>query len=421
MKTLSRKIHEDFEEIEAYKTERDPYAAITEGEIKDLLTAEARHEALVERAIVRGSGGVRIDPSSCDGRFLLFASSLFSLQGRLANSSEPVVKRVPTTWAKRPGSRLTRLGREIWGVCARYADAIRDGREWLERYGGLRLHPSVAVAFDAVRAEWELVTELINPDQAVVDGSYEQSAVEAIERFGLTIRRESAGMPFRNRLSAHEAKANDNFRSAARLLGALFRRHSKMLILRVDLYLRSGVRAWESTPEVHKALEGYLRSLRDGGVVPGYLGFILKRENGVARGVHFHLLVMLDGHEHLSAYYFTELLGKAWAQRVGPENASYYNCYGGSNSYKFNGLGAVHASDVRKLLGLRLAIWYMSKQDCLLHVEGEGVRHFRRSPIPRSSVKRGAPRQCHGAAEVIKSMLGGPRSRIPRVLVNRKR
>lgn len=397
----------------------DPYSVVTQEEINGLLQAEARHQALAERTVIRmASGGIDVDPNSCDGRFLLFASSLLSLHGRLVGSDEPVLRQVKTTWAKRPGRKLTKLGREIWGVCNRYADAVHSGDEWLQRYGGLRLHPSVSVVLDAVCAEWCSVIEITNPDIAVAEGESIESALSAVDRFCASIRSRSSRLAFRNQINAHDRKADSNFRSAMKLIGALFSSRARMLVLRVDLYIRSEGRSWKAGADVEAALDGFLRSVRDGAVVPGYLGFILKRENGVSRGVHFHLLVMLDGHEHKATYYLTSLLGEAWVSRIGADRASYFNCYGRSDSYLFNGLGLVHYTDVRKLLGLRLAIWYLSKQDCLLHVDGERVRHFRRSVLPRATGKRGAPRLRQGC-EIVESMLSGGRSRIPNVLATR--
>jgi hypothetical protein len=194
---------------------------------------------------------------------------------------------------------------------------------------------------------------------------------------------------------------------------AMFERRSRLLVLRIDLYVRPGTTGWGHARTADRAVVRYLRNLRDGRIVDGFLGFLIKRENGICRGTHYHLMVLLDGHEHRSAWFLTQCLGEAWVNRVGSVSGSYFNCYDMKERYRFNGLGLVHASDEMKLIGLRVALWYMSKQDCELMVCGEKRKNFWRSPMPAERSGRGAPRKDTNVMRIVRRALGGERSKYP--------
>lgn len=148
-------------------------------------------------------------------------------------------------------------------------------------------------------------------------------------------------------------------------------------------------------------------------MVPDFLACIVKRENGICRGMHYHLMVFLDGHERQSAYHLTEVMGKAWVERMGADKGSYFNCYANRNLYRFNGLGMVHVRDTEKLMGLRVALWYMSKQDSPLMVEEGKGKNFIRSMLPANQSKCGAVRRLGNGIDEVKRVLGGTRSQYP--------
>jgi len=124
-------------------------------------------------------------------------------------------------------------------------------------------------------------------------------------------------------------------------------------------------------------------------------------------------MAILDGHERQSACHLTELIGEAWKARVGADKGSYFNCYAKRHRYRYNGLGKVHLSDTEKLIGLRVAFWYMSKQDSVLLVDDARVKNFRRSLMPKGTSNRGAPRRHGDGMDLPKRILGGERSLYP--------
>jgi hypothetical protein len=228
--------------------------------------------------------------------------------------------------------------------------------------------------------------------------------IEWIARF---VRRCCRSSRFRRIETNRIRLERKNFDSCCRYLAEGFRGHTKLLVLRVDLYIRPTHHTTVDVRLAEKCLERYLRDLDEGRIVPDVLRRICKRECGFDRGVHYHLLVALDGHKHQNACYMSQLLGEKWLKKCGPLRASYFNCYVRRHHYKYNALGSVHLSDWRMLMGIREAIRYMVKGDG--YVMTGHRRNLMRGKLKKRGVqpKRGAPRR-GGDMSLVNQILGAP-------------
>lgn len=196
------------------------------------------------------------------------------------------------------------------------------------------------------------------------------------------------------------------YRSCCDYVRGLFCEHSKLLVLRVDLYYLPDDKGWADEEAAQRGVRKFRRDLRLGRVVPGLVGSICKRENGFRRGMHYHWLVFLDGHRHRDAANLSKMIGEYWIDRcTGDEKmGQYFNCYTIRDSYALNGLGAVHANDREKLMGIREAIRYITKPTHQLKTGYD--RNLFRGKMPNLvGPKRGAPRKDHGLL-VIDEILG---------------
>ncbi|MUV13361.1 inovirus-type Gp2 protein [Noviluteimonas gilva] len=381
--------------------------------IAEIIRRDSRHELattlLCEQTPLAQVFGYNTD----DEHLLNFMPKLRRLYTWIMAGDNPPVEPVFDGWANRPGYKLTRLGRQALDACNYYASQEEDGRNWQEAYSHHRFHPIVAVMLRAVMRWGLTITRWSNPEHAMLDGGRDAEAVEKLRQLVAFVRRTCRSQAFQNLLHDHERKAEDNFRSGCDYLSALFERHSRLLILRIDLYFRPDAKGWGYSKAADRAVSNYLRGLRMCRIVPGYRGFLIKRENGISRGMHYHLMVVLDGHMHRSAYYLTRVMGEAWIKRVGADKGSYFNCYANRNRYCYNGLGLVHVSDTEKLLGLRIALWYMSKQDSELKVDEAKVKNFWRGLMPGEADRRGATRKGGDGMPLVRRLLGGARSKYP--------
>jgi hypothetical protein len=214
---------------------------------------------------------------------------------------------------------------------------------------------------------------------------------------------------FDRKLQDERRLALQNYRSACNYMISLFARYSRLLIVRVDLYYTGDGREEAWTVEAHDSFERFVRMLRCGRIVPDVLGYLTSREAGAERGIHFHMLVVMDGHKYRDADGYTRKIGERWVKDyAGPGGGTYYNCYARRHEHEFNGLGQVHLSDWRKLIGLRRAMLYMTKAEYLIKPKGCGEKNFRRGLVKFAGVKLGAPRQPGHEMSTVWRILGEP-------------
>lgn len=212
------------------------------------------------------------------------------------------------------------------------------------------------------------------------------------------IRRVCKSRQFRARVTNDARRARDNYVSCANLMIELFKRDARLLILRVDLYFEGDAKYLSDSDDAEAAYCKFLRNLRENCIVPHVLGYIGKREDGLERRVHYHVLVAIDGNEHRSAFHMTERLRSFWDHEcVGAKSlGSSFNCWTRRREHEYPCIGLLHYTDSHMLMGLREAIEYLCKEDNQVVIEGGRGRNLRKSQTPRDAeveTRRGAPRK----------------------------
>lgn len=380
--------------------------------IHEIIRRESMHKLMAEKLRCdQTSDGLVVTINTDDQYLLNFMPKLLGLHISLMANDAPPVEATFVRWAQLPGFRLTTLGREVLLACQFFGEREHSGRDWQQAYADYQFHPAVSVMFGAVARWWSPICGWRNPNDSMIRGSQDMEHVEALRHFVGHVRQVCCSQAFQNLVHDHERKAKDNFRSGCDHITEQFEWHARLLFLRIDLYFRPGAKeGWRYSEEADHALVNYLRALRMGRIVPGYLGFLVKRENGISRGMHYHLMVLLDGHLYPSAHRLTRVMGEAWMKRVGADNGSYFNCYTRKERHRYNGLGLVHVTDTEKLVGIRIALWYMSQQDSILKVDDSKAKNFWRSwKVKGRSNSRLLCRNGHGM-DLVRRLLGGGRS-----------
>jgi hypothetical protein len=322
---------------------------------------------------------------------------------------------------------LTSLGEAVWDLC-------RSGIPLIElmcpssRYKGeysipvvplpyvnelahvsdmkVRFNPYIAVLLRACqRAIPTLRAYGSNGHTIDVNNERAKSTLTWLVRF---VRRVGRSGPFKRIESNRIRLEKKDLASCCWYMASGFAQYANLQILRVDLYIRPGYHTWADTRLAEQCMERYLRALSEDRIIPDVKRWIWKRECGFDRGIHYHVLVALDGHKHQSTCALTRMLGEAWVKRCGPLRASYFNCYVRRHEYKYNGLGSVHVSDVKKLIGIKKAIEYMVKGDG--YVMTGHKRNLRKGNMPKhhNQPKRGAPRKAVHDMSLVNAILGNP-------------
>ena len=384
---------------------------------QDILQRELQHQRAAERFLCRQTDdGTQFVVDTQDRALKEFMDLLSSAhKALLANDRSPVRRIGP--WRPAPGVAvdqyaLSGLGKSLHTCCVRYLALEERTPDWLCAYADYVFSPEVTVMLRALQRWAKPVGMWLEPGVPACDGFPDMESVVALSRLARFVRRVCRSWPFINACRKIQRQAQDNFASGRKLLFKLFSRCSRLLVLRVDLYFRPWAKALGVSQEADDLIEKFYRRLRDGRIVDDYLGAIYKREDGISRGAHWHWLIMLDGHRRRDAYGLTRRIGEDWMRLAGVNRSSYFNCYVRAHRFKFNGLGLVHVSDTKKLLGLRAALVYLTKRDCVLKLHGGKDQHYRSSkPRDKDKKPRGAPRANPDSLATLRRVFAGGRDR----------
>lgn len=295
----------------------------------------------------------------------------------------------PLCWDKR-GCWLTPEAKAFWHVLRNVDRAREDLCE------GRRLNPWLKVGLHLARKWTTRLRAFSRPDGLpCVHEEYPRRMVAHICRVA---RRICSSHAFQNEVRKSERRAIDNYASCCEYVLSILRVHARPLVLRIDLYFEGLAKDISESPEAEQAFNKFMRNLSGGKIVPDVVGYIAKREDGLDRRVHFHVMCLLDGNEHRQAYNLTEQLGQFWVDDcVGsPVLASYKNCYERKDEYRFNCLGLLHYADDRMLMGMREALEYMCKEEAHILIKDEKRKNLRKGQPPeppRDGSRRGAPRK----------------------------
>jgi hypothetical protein len=233
----------------------------------------------------------------------------------------------------------------------------------------------------------------------------DQRAVKALNHLLRFARRVCRSKRFKSINNDYRHCARENLRSCCKFMATKFADYSRLLILRVELYIAPEFKAWAMTDAGDHCVRRFRRALREKRIVPDVVAWICKREFGFRRGMHCHVLVAMDGHKHKQAEMYARMIGEAWQHRFSDGHGTYYNCWSRRTQYSLNCLGLVHVSDRMMLLGLREAIRYITKTDCLVV---SGYPRDLWKGIDRGSwrgAKRGAPRKAQHDLALVNEIL----------------
>jgi hypothetical protein len=213
---------------------------------------------------------------------------------------------------------------------------------------------------------------------------------------------EVRGEEVQAKLSGFKRAANKAYKGLSELIIALFARHSRLLVIRLDLGYRNeyctpagvlGV-AYEESKKHRKELLKYFRSRMS----PAVIGYAWKLEYGLAKTYHYHLLLFFDGAHSHQDITIAQAIGEYWVSNVTDGRGIYHNCNNNKAQYKARGIlgiGMVKHDDLSLRNGLKTAAAYLTKVDIFVRmVIAGGGRCFGKSGKPKMKKDgRGRPRQ----------------------------
>ncbi|MBK5355430.1 inovirus-type Gp2 protein [Pseudomonas sp. TH41] len=213
------------------------------------------------------------------------------------------------------------------------------------------------------------------------------------------LRQEAAGSEFKKIIKTFVNAKNKRAKSLEQYIDALFEKHSRMVVIRLDLAYEPGLF------NDRKNLQRYLTQVRahwaklqgdlhKGIPIKGMLGFACKLEYGHLKGFHFHLLVFYSGADYREDVVLAKLIGEHWRREITKGNGRYLNCNNKKWSYRYLGIGVINWFDTVLISNLKTKVAaYLVKTDYWLRFSSSCGRSFFRGNMPKfEGVKLGRPR-----------------------------
>jgi len=186
-----------------------------------------------------------------------------------------------------------------------------------------------------------------------------------------------------------------NCQSLHKLIDGLFKRHSRLMVLRVDLAYTEF-----DTPYIDYETARYHReqlcyAFSHNPLFDDLLGYTWKLEWQPKKGFHYHFMFFFDGHQCRDDVNRSRLIGELWARSITGGQGLYYNCnLDADQRYRYNAMGLVDYYDFEKQRGLYELAKYLTKVDEYAAMLVKD-RTFQTSwmPTPPSGPRLGRPRQ----------------------------
>lgn len=173
-------------------------------------------------------------------------------------------------------------------------------------------------------------------------------------------------------LKRTKRSAELNFRNLVKYEAHLFRRYSRLAIVRVDLFYRRP-KDWEKIgdgvdPETLVSdRDTFLRSLGGDERFENLVGYVWKIEHGAEKGFHIHCVFFFDGSRVREDITYGRMCGEKWIE-VTDERGDYWNCNAHKDRYADVGIGVISHSDREKRAAFVKAMSYLTKPDYYLRL-----------------------------------------------------
>ena len=279
-----------------------------------------------------------------------------------------------------------------------FVDKLKRGKGMLEQYFPCHVvNPYVEVFFRCVDRVDELHS--LRAWRDLRNGAAEAFLVRMNDLVEF-VRLELASDAFKAVLKRFRKASVKRVNSLEGYIDALFAKHSRMLVVRVDLSYQSGFVSGREDfyGDVKKVKVHWAKMQKDlhkGIPVDGLLGFACKLEYGQLKGFHFHLLLFYNGSNHRQDGVLARMVGEYWRDSITAGTGRYFNCNAVKDKYKYLGIGMISFNQLDRVSALKNRVAsYLTKVDYWVRLSADSGRSFFRGNMPKlKTMKRGRPRR----------------------------
>ncbi|EKS7108837.1 YagK/YfjJ domain-containing protein [Enterobacter ludwigii] len=187
---------------------------------------------------------------------------------------------------------------------------------------------------------------------------------------------------FKQAYRKYQRASVKNLKGVMNYISHLQERHSRLLVLRIDLSWANEHKADITADEARKHRQQLFRNIKKHPLFRHVLGTVWKLEYGPQRKFHYHMLFILNGNKAQQDGVIAHAFGKYWKDTITKGKGIFYNCNANKTRYEDCGLGKLERGDSSKDKGLLKALSYITKIDaCARLVLPGNARTFGRGEV----------------------------------------
>lgn len=249
--------------------------------------------------------------------------------------------------------------------------------------------------FDKARSAMHKKFYLPAVDAACLSVSEQLEIVSFAVEF---ISKAATNSVFKREMKNYERAIKKNETGLNDFVDALFEKHSRLLVLRLDVgyslpYLQTQ-RGTMSSERARNDLGSFIRAVKRGWLKDSLCGYVWKLEFGPTKQYHYHMMIFLDGSKHQEDIVIGEELGEVWKNKITSGEGSYFNCNRYKKKYKRCGVGMISWDNSEAISNVKYAGSYLVKLDLLVKPNLPGSeRTFGKSSFPKPKSSAGRPRR----------------------------
>lgn len=197
------------------------------------------------------------------------------------------------------------------------------------------------------------------------------------------------------RIYTREKEADERYAEYCKYVDALFRCCDRLVVLRVDLFYQQEFSAKKTAQDAIRDLNHLVANRRCNFIFQFMLGYIVKLEYGVEKGIHFRAIFFFDGTERINAtpVQFAQDIGEYWTHQITQGQGEYWNGHAKTNTVeKLNPLrvGGVNYYNANTQESLkRRELPYLCKISQYIRPKfAPNIRLLRRGSFPKMHSKK---------------------------------
>lgn len=296
--------------------------------------------------------------------------------------------------------------RVVPGSAFEFVDLVMRTAEWKRSPGLYYCHQ--AEVFFSIALRFENLKSIHIVKNGDPCSSHVRLASIEVNKAYEELRTAASSVQYRRKVAEASRRCEEAFRSADRYVDALFEKHSRLLVGRVDLGFDKQLLKTLNVKRVDAFFKSFKNRLRSTSLGRKVIGYIWCLECTRNHGYHYHTLLFFDGSKHQKHQHLVQEVGNQWIRSVARDldiaaekpssdvvggKAIFYNC--NLAHYQFPFLGQINHDDIELRGRMSVNIAYICKAEQLLGVKvSKGMRTMGRGELPPLKViKLGRPRK----------------------------